>query len=615
MSGFIALYHRGGRPLDGILLERLTAALSWRGGDGWGTWHGEDVGLGRALFRTSAEDEPAGPLSLEGCHCVGDVRLDDRQPLIARLRAAGCRVQDATPDIELLVRSYCRWGEECLSRLTGDFSFALWDEHRRRLVAARDQFGVSPLFFAELGELLVVGNSLRGLLDHPEIDDAVDQDSIADFLAVGTPQSRQATFYRSIRRLEGGRSLTADASGVRLHTYWTMPENKRVVRYRRPADYVREFRDVFDRAVSDRLRGSRVSTHLSGGMDASSIAATLACQMGVADLRAFTYYFESLLPDNEGPLSQTIAAKCGIPLELLPIEPCYERTAEQRDSIGAPEPLWLPDHSPLRELNRRAAAHGRILFQGFGGDPLFDQRYDPCPPLGLTELAHGLCDLAYGRMAYWRVPRPSLRPRRWHSRAARGYEVSRDVVLNADFALRQGIEDRRRRCLSSPPPPARRGMGHDPLWARIFEQATPDFTGQPLKAVFPFFDLRIVDFLDQVPPFPWLHNKALLRMAMYDRLPAEIIVRHKTGLQGNPRLNHIRKHGAAPWMFDLLKVDGLGQYVNLQASANLLDEPQNLGRSQLFHLEAVLSLAYWLRDRTVARRASSGCRGDDAGTL
>ena len=75
-------------------------------------------------------------------------------------REAGRPSRSTPPDVELILRAYGVWGEDCVRRLLGDFTFAVWDDPRQRLFCARDQLGVKPFFYAQLGQTVLFSNTL-----------------------------------------------------------------------------------------------------------------------------------------------------------------------------------------------------------------------------------------------------------------------------------------------------------------------------------------------------------------------------------------------------------------------------------------------------------------------
>ena len=157
MSGIVGVLNLDGAPVDRGLLDRMTAYLAFRGPDRQHVWTSNQVGFGHALLKTTEESErEEQPFTLDGRRwIVADARVDARQDLIAALK--GCRqhdevheeIESKATDAELILRAYCVWGEDCVGHLLGDFTFAVWDEPRRRLFCARDHLGVKPFFYAD----------------------------------------------------------------------------------------------------------------------------------------------------------------------------------------------------------------------------------------------------------------------------------------------------------------------------------------------------------------------------------------------------------------------------------------------------------------------------------
>ena len=126
MSGFIGIFNTDGAPVDSELLERLTGSLAFRGPDARAVWCQGSVGFGHTLFRTTWEARyEQQPFTLDQqVWIVADARVDAREDLVRKL---GCRhdlALNQTPDVELVLRAYLKWGEACLDHMIGDFSFA-----------------------------------------------------------------------------------------------------------------------------------------------------------------------------------------------------------------------------------------------------------------------------------------------------------------------------------------------------------------------------------------------------------------------------------------------------------------------------------------------------------
>src|SRR5437667_3363083 len=162
MSGIVGIGNFDGVPVDRALLGRMTDFMTFRGPDEQRIWVDGNVGFGHTLLRTTFESEPEQqPFTLDGkIWIVADARVDAQADLSAKLNARGEHVEPGVTDVELLLRAYRTWGEDCVDHVLGDFAFAVWDGDRQRLFCARDHLGVKPFFYARVGQALIFSNTL-----------------------------------------------------------------------------------------------------------------------------------------------------------------------------------------------------------------------------------------------------------------------------------------------------------------------------------------------------------------------------------------------------------------------------------------------------------------------
>lgn len=593
-----------GTPIDRDLLGRMTGALAFLGPDAQHVWPGDTAGLGHALLRTTFESaQEQQPCSLDGqVWITADARVDGRAELIEKLRARGRNPSERSPDVELILHAYHVWGEDCVEHLIGDFAFALWDEPRRRLFCARDQFGVTPFYYARTKQGLVFSNALNCLHLHPDVSDRLNERVIGDYLLFSHNQDTSATFFSDIHCLPAAHSLTmTEGAAPRFRRYWTPPEAD----YRderedaHPEEWVERFLAIFRQAVTDRLRTDRIAVSMTGGMDSSS-AAAVACQSrmqgtGPVDVCAYTAGFDWLLPDVERYYAGLAAQHIGIPIRYLSAENYMLMPDRDKAWRLAPEPRFLLRRVPALEIGERvAAAEGRVVLSGLGGDPAFAM-----PRLRRAAVA--------GVGLFWsqaRHPRRYLRAlaSRWrHGRnPTRGGSEGSPLPAWIHPSLAERLDLRARREAQRAElkkMDGRSEMALAPFWATALSSGDPEFTGVPVKGRHPFFDVRLVHFLQTVPPVPWFTDKTLLRSAMRGILPESIRCRPKAPLAADFFRASIER-GLEPWMGDLAATEELAPYVDCTWLREAVQSPEQIPPEQFVSgLLLPLSLAYWLRNR------------------
>src|SRR5919197_1482401 len=287
MCGICGIASASG-AVDPARLAAMSATLVHRGPDSDGAMVDGPVGL--AARRLSIIDLDTGdqPIANEAgsVHVVHNGEIYNYLELRAELERAGHRFR-TRGDTEVLVHLYEQEGDGFAGRLRGMFAVAIWDARRRRLVLARDRFGIKPLYYRSEPDGLAFASELRAL---PRGE--IDLDALEAFLAFNSIPA-PLTIFREIRKLPPGHVLAWEGGRVELE------------RYARPGPVaVDELRDEDEAELREELRGrlrDSVRAHLvsdvpvgvllSGGVDSAALAA-LAAQETSGPLSTFTIGFE-----------------------------------------------------------------------------------------------------------------------------------------------------------------------------------------------------------------------------------------------------------------------------------------------------------------------------------
>jgi len=566
LSGFVALLQRNGAPVDRMLVSGMTSFLSFRGPDRRGTNCSGIIGMGHALLRTtrsSANEQQ--PIGIEDRWIVSDARLDQRNQLRDQLLSAGRDVERSACDAELILHAYLAWKDDCAERLRGDFSFAIWDERLKKVFCARDHFGIKPFYYAATRGFFLCSNTLDCVRLHPGVSDELNDEAVADFLLFGLNCNRETTTFKDVRRLPPAHFLSVSVAEARTRRYWSVPVDGRI-RYKRNEEYVEHFRENLCLAVAERMDVDRAAIFLSGGMDSGAVAATareVSSKTGT-ELKAFTVTYEQLIGDREGYFAKQTADFLKIPIEILSMDHVKPFGFADAD-FAMPEPLDDPLAEGLYEQFGAVAQHARVVLDGEGIDNLMHFQLTPY----LKDLAKRgefatLIGAAVGCL--WK------KRGRMHSRAVRKVEARSSLQppewISPDFARRLRLEDRLTAGLLPKVSPSHPILpdGHAalelPHWARMFEASDVGFTRKQLEVRYAFLDLRVVEFVMALPPYPLFLRKRLERDAMRGKLPETVLNRPKAPLMGDPALAALKASGgsdASWWKWD----EEIEQYVDV----------------------------------------------------
>lgn len=601
MSGFLAIWHLDGRPVDPTILLRLTDLMACRGPDGTGCWTEDSVGLGhRRLVTTPESLHESQPFADESgrLRLVLDGRIDNRDEVLRLLGDRGPTPR-ADHDAELVLRAYEYWGAAAPERLVGEYAFALWDGRARCLFCARDHQGTKPLYYFHLpGRLFLCASALGPILDHPAVSPAPHEGIIGEYLA-NSLTSLEDTLYRNVLRLPAAHYLTIEEGRLRKARYWEM-EPASDLRHDTDEAYAEHFFSLFAEAVRVRLRShGPVGFDLSGGLDSSSVVASAqwlvqSGQVPNPGLEPFSLIFPGRDCDESPYIDAVLARWRAAGCRVSPFPPTLARVLAgirgHRDFPAYPNSMMF-DHL-------RAAAKARdicVMLTGTGGDDWLGEGFSPYADL-----------LREGRLlALWREARrdlPRLGPlgflrellspmlpdpvRSAYVWARRGHGLP--SWIRPEFARRIALPDRLR---AGPAPRrytsyAQRDLllgGLSGEQVHHVEMDDRECAADGIECRHPFNDRRVMEFVLALPPeqrYRDATTKVILRRALGDRLPA--LVRERPD--------------------------------KAEFSHSFSDAFQALGGAALF--DRLLSDSYWLdvgeAQRLYRRMADLHQRGDEA---
>jgi asparagine synthase (glutamine-hydrolysing) len=293
MCGIAGILSLNSEPASPVILRRMTDAIAHRGPDGEGHYIDGVAGLGHRRLAI-IDLSPAGHqpmLTRDRRYALTyNGEIYNFQELRVELESLGYQFRSRT-DSEVLLYALAEWGEQALDRLNGMFAFALWDARERRLMLARDRYGVKPLYYAWCGKSFVFGSEVKALLAHPDFPTDLDKEGLLEYFTFQNFFTDR-TLFKGVRLLPGGCHLTvlADGASPALRRYWDFHFEERATR-RNAEDYARELDHLFLQAVSRQLVSDvDIGAYLSGGMDSGSITAVAARQ--IPDLKTFTVGFD-----------------------------------------------------------------------------------------------------------------------------------------------------------------------------------------------------------------------------------------------------------------------------------------------------------------------------------
>lgn len=270
-------------------------------------------------------------------------------------------------DSEILLHLYEEMGTHCLSRLRGEFAFALWDARNETLFAARDRFGIKPIYYSMNGGTLRLASEVKALFALGSVA-AWDNESLYQTLLSQYPLESRSLF-RGIYQLSPGHFLLATSGAVEIRRYWDFNFPLAGSASTRPEqELVEEYRTRLDEAIQIRLRSDvPVAFYLSGGLDSCSLL-SMATPHLQQRADAFTVMFDDEDYD-ESRLAQQMAEK--MQARWHPVSVDQSALASHfSDATWHCETLSVNTHSVAKYLLSRAVrdAGFKVVLTGEGAD-------------------------------------------------------------------------------------------------------------------------------------------------------------------------------------------------------------------------------------------------------
>jgi asparagine synthase (glutamine-hydrolysing) len=380
MCGINAIFAYGGAApaVDRDEVIATRECMLSRGPDAGDAWLSDDgrVGLGhRRLAIIDLSPGGAQPKHFGALTIVFNGEIYNYRELRAQLEARGRRFTSQS-DTEVLLQLYDEKQEAMLGELRGMFTIALWDGARRRMLLARDPYGIKPLYYADDGGTIRIASQVRALIAGGNVSTQFDPAGAAGFFLRGTVPE-PFTMYRSISALPAGSYMYVDASGLgEPVTYFSIAATLRdaVERDERFTDDQR--RAIVHDAVLESVRYHMVAdvpvgAFLSAGIDSTAVVA-LARETGATDLQTMTLRFEEYRGrvNDEAPLAALVARQYGVRHSIQELT-----LADFRSEL--PRIFNSMDQPTVDGLNSyfiSKAAHGlglKVAMSGAGGDELF----------------------------------------------------------------------------------------------------------------------------------------------------------------------------------------------------------------------------------------------------
>jgi asparagine synthase (glutamine-hydrolysing) len=511
-------------------------------------------------------------------------------------------------DTEVILVAYMAWGTRCVQKFNGIFAFAVWDERKQRLFMARDRLGVKPLFYMRKGSGILFGSELKAILAHPDVQPLVDAEGLAEVFAIGPARTPGHGIFKGVRELRPGHTLLCTRDGDYDETYWKLNSVEHVDDLDKTVEHVR---DLLEDTVTRQLVSDvPVCTFLSGGLDSSAVSAIAARHYqstGQDPLHTYSIEFEDMekyfkanafQKSLDAPWARKVADHLGavhhsVVFSMSEMTRHLLTPLQYRDVPGMAD-IDTSLYLFCREVKKQhtVALTGEAADEVFGGYPWFYRedslQADTFPwSLRLSERMNVMSEELKRR----------IRPEEYVA------DRYREALSEVPRLPGEGAADARVREIGY--------LSITRFLPTLLDRKDRMSMGASLEARVPFCDHRLVEYVFNVP---WSMKacdgeiKGLLRRAVKDYLPADVLYRKKSPYPGTPNPEYLAATRAgvleildqsdAP-LLPLVDAAAIRELARV-SEAPMEHRPwfgQILGTAQLFHY--LIEVNAWLREYKV----------------
>ncbi len=268
-------------------------------------------------------------------------------------------------DTEVILKAYLKYGTDCPKFLDGMFAFALWDEDKKTLFAARDRFGEKPFFYAiDASGNFIFASEIKAILASGKIKGEVDPAALDAFLTLMyIPPNR--TVYKNIQVLPPSSSLTLKNGKVKITKYWELEKKPIAISYE---DAKEEVKRLLKNSVENIMVADvEIGSMLSGGVD-STLVTHLAQQYSSFPIKTFSVGYEDHI--NELPFALEASQKIGTDHHTM------QATGNMLENLMEVSRYFDEPHAdssnfPQYLVSKLASSKVKVALTGDGADELF----------------------------------------------------------------------------------------------------------------------------------------------------------------------------------------------------------------------------------------------------
>lgn len=275
------------------IARAMSDTLTHRGPDSSGVWVGERAVLAHRRLAVIDPERGLQPMKRisQGYEFIISYNgeLYNTKELRSELERFGYEFETDS-DTEVLLYSYIHYGTKCLEKLNGIFAFAIYDSMRRKVILARDRFGVKPLFYCRRGDTTVFASEIKALFEYPGVTPAFNREGLAELFAISPARTEGNGVFKGINEVLPAHCMIICGDKITEKPYWELKSCEHKESYNDTIEHTKTL--LVDAITRQLVSDVPIATFLSGGLDSSFITAVAADKMKSEGKTLSTYSFD-----------------------------------------------------------------------------------------------------------------------------------------------------------------------------------------------------------------------------------------------------------------------------------------------------------------------------------
>ncbi|MBX9853815.1 MAG: asparagine synthase (glutamine-hydrolyzing) [Cytophagaceae bacterium] len=375
MCGISGIVAKNGNDVETSLIQKMNDCIRHRGPDDEGVYQYKNIALGHrrlAIIDITRQGHQPMTYDSENFAIVYNGEIYNYRELKEELSRLGYIFNTQT-DTEVILASYQCWGEKCVEKFNGMWSFAIFSKKQNLIFCSRDRFGVKPFYHFQSDNHFYFFSEVKQILALPEFHSRLNYKNAINFLKNGILNYDETTLFENVFELRGGRNLKYNLDNNNIDIYKWYDIEKIKLNYSDFEDAKVKYQKLLEKSITYRLRADvQMGVLLSGGLDSSSINSYIKHIDPSIDIHTVSCRFKDKKYDEHEYISAVLEKTGFQNYEIFPeLDELFSEKEIEETIYYQEQPLTGMSHLAEKDIYKRVAqCNLKVVLDGQGADEI-----------------------------------------------------------------------------------------------------------------------------------------------------------------------------------------------------------------------------------------------------